>query len=167
MKGETYLYASDELDGTADDSGVWKASDFMSAEIASATTVELRFKAASGYGTKNGVVTLTVPTLAAGAGTVKFKEICKIIAGALNKAKGNMLVLADEVNGVYINPFSGAQANQPQVEHIPLQPISVICSHSCPYFKISSTFCEASLFTSGHSACPSLTFLYLGIVFVI
>ena len=105
MKGETYLYVADTLAGTADDAGIFKASDFMSMEIASATTVELRFKAGEGYGTKNGVVTLTVPTLAAGAGTVKFKEICKIIAGALNKAKGNMLVLADEVNGVYVSPF--------------------------------------------------------------
>ena len=104
MKGETYLYAANALAG-ADDAGLFKASDLCSVEIASATTIELRFKAASGYGTKNGVVTLTVPTLAAGAGTVKFKEICKIIAGALNKAKGNMLVLADEVNGVYVNPF--------------------------------------------------------------
>jgi len=104
MKGETYLYAANALAG-ADDAGLFKASDLCSVEIASATTVELRFKAASGYGTKNGVVTLTVPTLAAGAGTVKFKEICKIIAGALNKAKGNMLVLADEVNGVYVSPF--------------------------------------------------------------
>ena len=104
MKGETYLYAANALAG-ADDAGLFKASDLCSVEIASATTVELRFKAASGYGTKNGVVTLTVPTLAAGAGTVKFKEICKILAGALNKAKGNMLVLADEVNGVYVSPF--------------------------------------------------------------
>ena len=104
MKGETYLYAANALAG-ADDAGLFKASDLCSVEIAGATTVELRFKAASGYGTKNGVVTLTVPTLAAGAGTVKFKEICKIIAGALNKAKGNMLVLADEVNGVYVSPF--------------------------------------------------------------
>lgn len=104
MKGETYLYAANALAG-ADDAGLFKASDLCSVEIASATTVELRFKAASGYGTKNGVVTLTVPTLAAGAGTVKFKEICKIVAGALNKAKGNMLVLADEVNGVYVSPF--------------------------------------------------------------
>jgi hypothetical protein len=104
MKGETYLYAANALAG-ADDAGLFKASDLCSVEIASATTVELRFKAASGYGTKNGVVTLTAPTLAAGAGTSKFKEACKIIAGALNKAKGNLLVLADEVNGVYISPF--------------------------------------------------------------
>ena len=104
MKGETYLYAANALAG-ADDAGLFKASDLCSVEIASATTVELRFKAASGYGTKNGVVTLTVPTLAAGTGTSKFKQACKIIAGALNKAKGNMLVLADEVNGVYVSPF--------------------------------------------------------------
>ena len=107
MKGETYLYAANALAG-ADNAGLFKASDLCSVEIASATTVELRFKAASGYGTKNGVVTLTVPTLAAGAGTTKFKDICKIIAGALNKAKGNLLVLADEVNGVYVSPFTGA-----------------------------------------------------------
>ena len=107
MKGETYLYVADTLAGTADDAGIFKASDFMSMEIASATTVELRFKAGEGYGTKNGVVTLTVPTLAAGAGTSKFKEACKIVAGALNKASGSMLVLADDVNSVYVSPFEG------------------------------------------------------------
>ena len=31
MKGETYLYAVNALAG-ADDGGVWKASDFMSAD---------------------------------------------------------------------------------------------------------------------------------------
>lgn len=107
MKGETYLYVADTLAGTADDAGIFKASDFMSMEIASATTVELRFKAGEGYGTKNGVVTLTVPTLAAGAGTSKFKEACKIVAGVLNKASGSMLVLADDVNSVYVSPFEG------------------------------------------------------------
>ena len=109
MKGETYLYAANALAG-ADDAGMFKASDFMSAEIASATTVELRFKAGAGYGTKNGVVTLTVPTLAAGAGTSKFKEICKVIAGCLNRANGDMLVLADELNSVYVAPFQGVVA---------------------------------------------------------
>lgn len=107
MKGETFIYVADELSGTADDAGIFKASDFMSMEIASATTVELRFKAGEGYGTKNGVVTLTLPTLAAGAGTSKFKEACKIVSGALNKASGKMLVLADDVNNVHISPFTG------------------------------------------------------------
>ena len=108
MKGETYLMAVNALAG-ADDGGVWKASDFMSCEIASATTVEIRFKAGDNT-KKNGVVTLTVPTLAAGAGTTKFKEACKVVMGCLNNAKGNMLVLADEVNDVYVSPFKGAVA---------------------------------------------------------
>ena len=109
MKGETYLYAANALAGT-DDAGMFKASDLKSVEIAGPTTVELRFKAGAGYGTKNGVVTLTVPTLAAGAGTSKFKEICKVIAGCLNRANGDMLVLADELNSVYVAPFQGVVA---------------------------------------------------------
>tara|TARA_B100000902_G_C27247385_1_gene883350 strand:+ start:115 stop:459 length:345 start_codon:yes stop_codon:yes gene_type:complete len=107
MKGETYLYVADTLAGTDDDAGVFKASDFCSMEIAGPTTVELRFKAGEGYGTKNGVVTLTVPTLVAAAGTSKFKEACKIVSGALNKASGTMLTLADDVNSVYVSPFEG------------------------------------------------------------
>ena len=106
MKGETYLYVADTLAGTDDDAGVFKASDFCSMEIASATTVELRFKAGEGYGTKNGVVTLTLPTLV-GAATSRFKQACKIVAGALNKASGTMLVLADDLNNVRIAPFTG------------------------------------------------------------
>jgi hypothetical protein len=105
MKGETYLYAANALAG-ADDAGIFKASDFKSVEIASATTVELRFKAGAGYGTKNGVVTLTVPSLAGS----KFKEICEVIAGCLNRANGDMLVLADELNSVYVTPFQGVVA---------------------------------------------------------
>ena len=54
MKGETYIYVADTLSGTADDAGIFKASDFMSAEIASASTVELRFKAGDLYGMGKG-----------------------------------------------------------------------------------------------------------------
>ena len=107
MKGETYLYVADTLAGTADDAGIFKASDFCSAEIASATTFEIRFTSAELYNTKNAVVTLTLPTLAAGAGTSKFKEACKIVSGALNRASGNLLVLADDLNAVYVSPFTG------------------------------------------------------------
>lgn len=106
MKGETYIYAANELAG-ADDGGVWRASDFMSAEIASASTVELRFKAGDNT-RKNGVVTLTLPANLGTTNELKFKAVCKVIAGVLNQAKGKMLVLADEVNGVYIAPFQGA-----------------------------------------------------------
>ena len=107
MKGETYLYVADTLEGTADDAGIFKASDFCSAEIASATTFEIRFKSAELYNTKNAVVTLTLPTLAAGTGTSKFKEACKVVSGALNRASGNLLVLADDLNAVYVSPFTG------------------------------------------------------------
>ena len=108
MKGETYIYAANALAG-ADDGGVWRASDFMSAEIASASTVELRFKAGDNT-RKNGVVTLTLPANLGTTNELKFKAVCKIIAGVLNQAKGKMLVLADEVNSVYVAPFTGTVA---------------------------------------------------------
>ena len=44
MKGETYIYAATALAG-ADDGGVFKASQFTSAEIHGAAIVELNFKA--------------------------------------------------------------------------------------------------------------------------
>ena len=106
MKGETYLYTVNALAG-ADDGGVFRASDFMSAEIASASTVELRFKAGNNA-LKNGVVTMTLPANLGTENKLVFKNICKQISGLLNKADGKMFVLADEVNGVYMEPFTGA-----------------------------------------------------------
>jgi phage-related protein len=106
MKGETYLYAVNALAG-ADDGGVFKASDFMSAEIASASTVELRFKAGNNA-LKNSVVTLTLPANLGTENKLVFKNICKQLSGLLNKADGKVFVLADEVNSVYMQPFTGA-----------------------------------------------------------
>jgi hypothetical protein len=106
MKGETYIYAATAVAG-ADDGGVFKASDLMSVEIASAATVELRFKAGNNAA-KNGVVTLTTPADLGTENKLVFKTICKQLSGLMNKAKGNMFVLADEPNGVYMAPFSGA-----------------------------------------------------------
>jgi len=106
MKGETYLYTVNALAG-ADDGGVFRASDFMSAEIASASTVELRFKAGNNA-LKNGVVTMTLPANLGTENKLVFKNICKQISGLLNKANGKMFVLADQVNGVYMEPFTGA-----------------------------------------------------------
>ena len=106
MKGETYIYAVNALAG-ADNGGVFKASDFMSAEIASASTVELRFKAGDNA-LKNGVVTLTIPANLGTEPKLVFKNICQQISGLLNKADGKVFVLADEVNGVYMQPFTGA-----------------------------------------------------------
>ena len=109
MKGDTFIYVADTLSGTADDAGIFKGSDFMSMEIAGATTVELRFKAGDNT-RKNGVVTLTLPANLGTTNELKFKAVCKIIAGVLNQAKGKMLVLADQVNSVYIAPFTGTVA---------------------------------------------------------
>tara|TARA_R100001440_G_scaffold10381_2_gene18936 strand:- start:1266 stop:1607 length:342 start_codon:yes stop_codon:yes gene_type:complete len=108
MKGETYIYAANELAGV-DDGGVWKASQFMSAEIASASTVELRFKAGNNAA-KNGVVTLTTPANLGTKNELIFKSICKQLSGLMNKAKGNMFVLADQPNGIYMKPFTGTVA---------------------------------------------------------
>ena len=104
---ETFLYVADALAGD-DDAALYKASDFLALEIAGATTVKLSFKAGIN---KMGVdtVTLTVAggtgTLANGAGTNTFRQICKEISGLMNGAKGKMVVLADDVNGVYASPL--------------------------------------------------------------
>jgi hypothetical protein len=108
MKGETYIYAATAVAGT-DDGGVWKASDLMSVEIASASTVELRFKAGNNAA-KNGVVTLTTPANLGTENKLIFKTICKQLSGLMNKAKGNMFVLADQPGGVYMAPFGGVVA---------------------------------------------------------
>tara|TARA_Y100000004_G_C8809984_1_gene367228 strand:+ start:377 stop:721 length:345 start_codon:yes stop_codon:yes gene_type:complete len=106
MKGETYIYAVNALAG-ADDGGVWKASDLMSVEIASASTVEFRFKAGNDAA-GNGVVTLTLPANLGTENRLVFKTICKKISGMLNRAKGDLFILADEINSLYMEPFTGA-----------------------------------------------------------
>tara|TARA_R110000803_G_scaffold120949_1_gene189051 strand:+ start:88 stop:429 length:342 start_codon:yes stop_codon:yes gene_type:complete len=108
MKGETYIYAVNALAG-ADDGGVFKASNFMSAEVASVTTVILRFKSHNNAA-KNSLVTLTVGANLGTTAPLMFKAICKQLSGMLNSAKGNMFVLADQVGGVYMRPFEGAVA---------------------------------------------------------
>jgi hypothetical protein len=106
MKGETYIYAANAVAG-ADDGGVFKASQFMSAEIHGAAVVELNFKAGNNAA-KNSVVKVTTTANLGTTNELVFKTICKQISGLLNKAKGNMFVLADEPGGVYMAPFTGA-----------------------------------------------------------
>ena len=106
MKGETYIYAANAVAGT-DDGGVFKASQFMSAEIHGPAIVELNFKAGNNAA-KNSVVRVTTPANLGTEGRLVFKAICKQISGMLNRAKGNMFVLADEPGKVYMAPFTGA-----------------------------------------------------------
>ena len=105
MVGDTYLMAINALGG-ADDAGVFKASDLMSIEIAGGSTVELRFKAGNDAA-KNGVVTLTVNGTLNNSTGLKFVDICKDLLGYCNNGK-DLIVLADQVNSVYVEPFTGA-----------------------------------------------------------
>jgi hypothetical protein len=75
MKGETYIYAANALAG-ADDGGVYKASQFTSAEIHGAAIVELNFKAGNNAA-KNSVVRLTTPANLGTESKLVFKTICK------------------------------------------------------------------------------------------
>ena len=108
MKGETYIYAATDVAGT-DDGCVFKASQFMSAEIAGVNGVELRFKAGNNAA-KNGVVTVTTTGSLGTTKELVFKAICKQLSGLMNRAKGNMFVLADQPGGVYMAPFTGTVA---------------------------------------------------------
>jgi hypothetical protein len=110
MEGNSYLYFSHLLSGTADDTGEFKASDFISVEIQSATGIYLRFKAAEKYNTKAAFMTLTLPTLAAGSGTSKFREACQVISGLLNSSN-NMTAVADVVGDEFIAPFTSVTVN--------------------------------------------------------
>lgn len=105
MNNETYLYAVNALAG-ADDGGLFRASDFLAMEIASSSTVSLKFKA--GVNTAKAAVVTLALALPATAGSLTFKNACEVVSGLLNNGKGNMITLADEVNGIYTIPFSGA-----------------------------------------------------------
>ena len=103
---ETFLYVADALAGD-DDAALYKASDFLCLEIASATTVKLSFKAGIN---KQAVDTVTLTSskpagLAQGTGSNEFRQIAREISGLMNGAKGNMVVLADDVNSVYASPL--------------------------------------------------------------
>ena len=110
MEGNSYLYFSHLLTGTADDTGVFKASDFISVEISDPTSISIRFKAAEKYNTKAAVITLTLPTLAAGVGTSKFREACRVVSGLLNSSN-SMTTVADVADNEFISPFTAVTVN--------------------------------------------------------
>ena len=105
MKGETYIYAANAVAGT-NDGGVYKASQFMSAEIHGDKIVELRFKAGNNAA-KNTVVRITTTAILGTSTPLVFKTICKQLSGMMNRAKGNMFTLADQPGGIYMAPFTG------------------------------------------------------------
>jgi hypothetical protein len=104
MKGETYLYFSDGLTGTANDTGAFKSSDFLGAEIAGASSVVLKFKAGEKYNTKAAVITLNCSAQLGSNNSLKFNNVCRTISGLLNSSN-NMVSVADDANGIYVYPF--------------------------------------------------------------
>lgn len=104
---ETFLLFGDANQSADDDAFVAKASEFLCMEVASATTVTLKFKGGKDRDSIDKV-TLTLPTLAAGTGTFKFKEAAKVVSGLLNGSNYTLYTVADEKNAVYVAPFEGA-----------------------------------------------------------
>jgi len=101
---ESMLFFGDANQSGADDAGVYKASEFICMQIASATTISLKFRGGADRDSIDSA-TATVPTLAAGAGTYNFKNACKAVSAMLNGSKGQLSVVADEKNKVFMEPF--------------------------------------------------------------
>tara|TARA_R100001443_G_scaffold116950_1_gene139234 strand:- start:2018 stop:2338 length:321 start_codon:yes stop_codon:yes gene_type:complete len=97
---KSLLYFAEDAT-TADSGAIMPADSFLSMELASASSVVLKFKAATNAA---GHASVTIPF------SGQFKDACRAIAGALNS--NTMTVVADEANGVYLSynggTFSGA-----------------------------------------------------------
>ena len=91
---ETYLYfAENESADAAGDSHVYPASTFLGADPISATTTRISFKAMAGTAADDDILLTHV--------TGKYKEVCEALADALSDDNGELVVFADEDNGIY------------------------------------------------------------------
>jgi len=91
---ETYLYfAENESADAAGDSHVYPASTFTGIDPISATTTRISFKALAGTAADDDILLTHV--------TGKFKEVCEALADALSDTSGQLVVFADEDNGIY------------------------------------------------------------------
>lgn len=106
MKRSPLLYFSDGTANSADDAFVTKAENFLSMEIASTTTLKLSFKGAK-VGNSVDTATLTIADLEGTGNTHGFRNACAVVAGILNADVDKMYIVADELNGKYIAPFTG------------------------------------------------------------
>mgnify|MGYP003127185515 CR=1 FL=1 len=114
MKLPNYVYfgeATAEATGTAQ---MYPAENFVGIDSASSTTAKLYFKpvvnlaANAADGDNNDEVLVTYPDTSV-AGNLNFQQICEIIAGAMRgNISGSMTVVADQLNGNYIAPLTGA-----------------------------------------------------------
>jgi len=93
---ETYLYfAENEGADAAGDSHVYPASTFTGIDPISATTTRISFKALAGTAADDDILLTHV--------TGKYKEVCEALALALSDDNGELVVFADEDNGIYFN----------------------------------------------------------------
>tara|TARA_R110002012_G_C11557006_1_gene603041 strand:- start:39 stop:389 length:351 start_codon:yes stop_codon:yes gene_type:complete len=91
---ETYLYfAENESADAAGDSHVYPASTFTGVDPISATTTRISFKALAGTAADDDILLTHV--------TGKYKEVCEALADAFSDTSGQLVVFADEDNGVY------------------------------------------------------------------
>tara|TARA_R100001463_G_C3502164_1_gene219193 strand:- start:48 stop:401 length:354 start_codon:yes stop_codon:yes gene_type:complete len=91
---ETYLYFAENLGGdAAGDSAVYPASTFLGIDPISATTTRISFKALTGNAADDDILLTHV--------TGKYKQVCEALADALSDTSGQLVVFADEDNGIY------------------------------------------------------------------
>jgi len=93
---ETYLYfAENEGADGAGDSHVYPASTFTGIDPISATQTRISFKALAGTAADDDILFTHV--------SGKYKEVCEALALALSDDNGELVVFADEDNGIYHN----------------------------------------------------------------
>ena len=93
---ETYLYfAENESADAAGDSHVYPASTFTGIDPISDTTTRISFKALAGTAADDDILLTHV--------TGKYKQVCEALADAMSSTGGELVVFADEDNGVYWN----------------------------------------------------------------
>lgn len=91
---ETYLYFAENLGGdAAGDCITVPASRFLGCDPISATTTRISFYAQANTVRDDDILLTHV--------TGKFKEVCEALADALSDTSGQLVVFADEDNGIY------------------------------------------------------------------
>tara|TARA_R100001510_G_C7452114_1_gene76520 strand:- start:43 stop:393 length:351 start_codon:yes stop_codon:yes gene_type:complete len=91
---ETYLYfAENEGGDAAGDCITVPASRFLGCDPVSATTTRISFFAQANTDRDDDILLTHV--------TGKYKEVCEALADALSDTSGQLVVFADEDNGIY------------------------------------------------------------------
>ena len=104
----TLLQFMDASADSGDDGFVALASDFLSMEIASTTSVKLSFRGGQDRDSVNSA-TITIPDLETahdGTGTgPSFRDVSEVVGSLLN-SKDKYVVVADMNAGTFVYPFT-------------------------------------------------------------